>query len=132
MFRAERDKGVAAAPSRQEHHPKEDAASYSRRDAKTEESYSDRRSVVDGRRGAVVRHRPDDVLSHAAPYSAGISLALFFACMSSNADHTPSFPCHCPRVAAFEYSVLLASKKFACSTPLSIDCSQGSGFSFTP
>ena len=37
-----------------------------------------------------------------------------------------------PRVAAFEYSVLLASKKFACSTPLSIDCSQGSGFSFAP
>jgi para-nitrobenzyl esterase len=35
-------------------------------------------------------------------------------------------------VAALEYSVARASKKLACSTPLSIDCSQGSGFSFTP
>ena len=33
-------------------------------------------------------------------FLAGISFALFFVCIASNADHTPSLPCHCSRVAA--------------------------------
>ena len=70
-------------------------------------------------------------VDHPAPYSAG-SVSAFRTCIRSNSVHTPSFPCHCPRVAAFEYSVDRASKKFACSTPDSMDCSQGSGFSFAP
>jgi DNA-binding transcriptional LysR family regulator len=37
-----------------------------------------------------------------------------------------------PCVAALEYSVARASKKLACSTPDSSDCSHGSGFSVTP
>jgi hypothetical protein len=65
-------------------------------------------------------------------YPSAPTVSARFACIASNADHTPSFPCHCPSVAALEYSVLRASKKLACSTPESIDCSQGSGFSFTP
>src|SRR5205085_2368055 len=36
-----------------------------------------------------------------------------------------------PRVAALEYSVARVSKKLACSTPLSIGASQGSGCSST-
>src|SRR5690606_8327635 len=50
----------------------------------------------------------------------------------SKLSQTPSAPCHDPCVAALEYSVARASKKLACSTPLSSDCSHGSGFSVTP
>ncbi len=39
----------------------------------------------------------------------------------SKFDHTPSTPCHCPLVAALEYSVERASKKLACSTPDTMD-----------
>ena len=55
-----------------------------------------------------------------------------FFIMASKLPQTPSGPCQAPVVAALEYSVARASKKLACSTPDNIDCSQGSGFSFTP
>src|SRR5690606_3696789 len=63
------------------------------------------------------------------PYSAGRTLSERLLISLSNSDQTPASPCHWPRVAALEYSVERASKKLACSTPDSIDCSQGSGFS---
>ncbi len=66
------------------------------------------------------------------PYSAGRAFSVRLDIMRSNSDHTPSGPSQRPRVAALEYSVERASKKLACSTPLSNTCSQGSGFSLTP
>ena len=66
------------------------------------------------------------------PHSAGSTPSPRLTIIRSNSAHTPSAPCHCPRVAALEYSVERASKKLACSTPESMDCSQGSGFSLAP
>jgi SAM-dependent methyltransferase len=66
------------------------------------------------------------------PYSAGCAGSTRLAISLSNSPHTPASPSHFPRGAALEYSVERASKKLACSTPDSMDCSQGSGFSFTP
>jgi hypothetical protein len=56
-------------------------------------------------------------------YSAGTSAGLRL----SKLVHTPSSPCQSPRVAPLEYSVARCSKKLACSTPLRISDSQGSG-----
>ena len=45
----------------------------------------------------------------------------------SNAAHTPPSPSQLPRLAPLEYSVARCSKKLACSTPLRISTSHGSG-----
>ncbi len=66
-----------------------------------------------------IQRRRNPALKH----NASASYPFIF----SNCAHTPSAPCHAPRVAPFEYSVARASKKLACSTPLSISRSQGSG-----
>ena len=46
----------------------------------------------------------------------------------SNIDQTPASPSQLPLLAALEYSVARCSKKLACSTPLRISLSQGSGW----
>jgi len=65
------------------------------------------------------------------PYPA-IMLVSRRAIILSNSPQTPSVPCQAPLVAALEYSVARASKKLACSTPESSDCSHGRGFSLIP
>jgi hypothetical protein len=58
-------------------------------------------------------------------YSAGTLSTAFLRW--SKRPQTPSSPCQSPFVAPLEYSVARCSKKLACSTPLRISDSQGSG-----
>ena len=71
-----------------------------------------------------------------APYVLHLDFAADMARMAADPETQRWWkltePCQEPVVAPLEYSVARASKKLACSTPDSSDCSQGRGFSVTP